>query len=260
METKRIKSQLNWLKLYALVNTVVLVAVLFYLNSESYSATDNGRLVKQDSLKVYYLSVERLDIVENDGGLAISLSNSKTSPNPTFDNVELKGVSNRNTPNIIFFDGQGDEVGGMAFSNNLNSDWQQGMRHLAFDGNQQDEVVTVSHFIKNDSISRTGFYIHQRPQIHILEALSEMGVSPNDTEDILANKISEFKKSNPKRFEEIWQLKSRISIEKDEQDDAVINLRDDEGRVRMKLFVQKDGNSGIHFLDERGSIIREFNR
>ncbi|QSE98685.1 hypothetical protein [Fulvivirga lutea] len=255
MELKRITRQLNWLKIYSIVNTAVLAGILVYLGLGGASNSGYKSLNNQDTLNISYIKAQRVDIIENDDKLAISLSNSQTSPNPTFDNIELKGVSNRNTPNIIFFDGEGDEVGGMAFSNSLNSEWQQGIRHLAFDGNHQDEVVTVSHFIKNDSISRTGFYIHQRPQIHILDALSEMGVSPNDSEDILANKISEFKKSNPKRFEEIWQLKSRVSIEKNEQDDAVINLYDGEGRVRMKLFVEKSGNAGIHFIGEDGGVV-----
>jgi hypothetical protein len=146
----------------------------------------------------------------------------------------------------------------MAFSNNLGSDWQKGIRHLAFDGFNQDEVITFSHFIKNDSISRTGFYINQRPAIHILNAFNELGLSPNDNEATLRKKVTEFKKDNPQRFEEIWQLKPRVSVHKDERGDAEINLHDGEGRVRIKIFVKDNGASGIHFFDESGRVTREF--
>ena len=83
-----------------------------------------------------------------DGKLGISLSNSKHTPLPSWDSKELHGASNRSSPNIIFFDGKGDEVGGINFSNNHENG--DAVRHLAFDGYKQDEVITFSHFIQNE--------------------------------------------------------------------------------------------------------------
>src|SRR5262245_6008894 len=64
------------------------------------------------------LSVERLEIVEPDGKPAFVLANSQRPIAATIDGQptmagqeeERKGI-----PSIIFFDGKGDEVGGMLF-------------------------------------------------------------------------------------------------------------------------------------------------
>lgn len=259
METTKQEKRIKVLTAYALFSSVLLLGIIAYLILRDENTHSSQKiLTEEDSLRIKFLSVERLDIVEPDGKLAISLSNSTTSPNPTFDDVEIEGVSNRDIPNIIFFDGEGDEVGGMAFSNNLDSDWQQGIRHLAFDGFNQDEVITFSHFIKNDSVSRTGLYISERPSIHIFDAFNEIGLLPNDNEATLRKKVNQFKKDNPQRFEEIWQLKPRISVHKDEKGDAEINLQDGERKVRIKIFVKDNGESGIHFFDENGKVTKEF--
>jgi phage-related holin len=101
MNTDNLKKQIKWLKIYTILNTLVLVIVLSLVLFKKEKANNDNLSSTADTLSVSYIKAERVDIVERNGKLGISLSNSTTSPNPTFDDVEIKGVSNRNTPNII---------------------------------------------------------------------------------------------------------------------------------------------------------------
>ena len=64
------------------------------------------------------LTVERLEIVEPDGSPALVLANSQRPAVATVDGhvlMEGQEEERRGVPSIIFFDGKGDEVGGMLF-------------------------------------------------------------------------------------------------------------------------------------------------
>src|SRR6188474_2274539 len=64
------------------------------------------------------LSVERLEILEPDGKPALVLANSQRPIAATIDGQTIMAgqeEERRGIPSIIFFDGKGDEVGGMLF-------------------------------------------------------------------------------------------------------------------------------------------------
>ncbi|HET9867610.1 MAG TPA: hypothetical protein VFQ06_09995, partial [Nitrospira sp.] len=62
------------------------------------------------------LSVERLEIVEPDGSPAFVMANSQRPTAATINGqVIVEAEARMGIPSIIFFDGKGDEVGGMLF-------------------------------------------------------------------------------------------------------------------------------------------------
>src|SRR6056297_1732367 len=148
-----IEKRLRLLSIYSIISSIIILGLfisVIRLVVDKPAVGSEYFSVNTDSLHIPYLSAERVDIVEPDGKLAIALSNSKTSAKLRFDGQILQGASNRDIPNIIFFDGKGDEVGGLAFANFKDEDAPiTAMRHLAFDGFRQDEVITMSHFVQN---------------------------------------------------------------------------------------------------------------
>lgn len=259
MNNSKIENRIRLLTIYAVVSSVLIIVLIIVSLHPFYTPNEFDRAnigLNSDSLHIPYLTAERVDIIEPDGELAIALSNSRTSAKVRFENQILHGASNRDTPNIIFFDGKGSEVGGLAFANpDQDASPFQAIRHLAFDGYQQDEVITLSHFVKNGK-SRKGVYIYDRPDISIMDALEESGVSPEDTPDILGQKLDQFKEENPERHNELWGNPRRVAVQTNEENDAELLLGDAEGNIRLRFVVKPDGDSFIEFLDEEGNVVK----
>jgi hypothetical protein len=257
LEGKKIRNQLKFLTIYAFVSSILIVLLLFLvvkINSIDSSISESWQ---SDSIHVPHLTAERIDIVEPDRNLAIALSNSKTSAKLRFDGQILNGSSNRNIPNIIFFDGKGDEVGGLGFANFVeNDEGFKAIRHLAFDGYRQDEVITLSHFVRQGS-SRKGLYIYDRSEIPIMDALKEAGVRAEDTPEILGEKLNQFKEENLDRYQEIWSNSRRVAVQTNEENEAQLILADSKGNIRLQLLVKPDGKAFIEFLDENGMVVKK---
>lgn len=258
IDEKILLNRVRFLSIYALISSVLILFILYKQISSGF-AYDNYTAAKTisslDSLHVTYLTLERADIVEEDGALAISLSNSKNSPTLRFDGQKLEWASNRDIPNIIFFDGRGDEVGGIAFNNFGKGEPIEAIRHLAFDGVNQDEVITLSHFVQNGE-SRKGLYIYDRPDMHILDALEEIGIDPSDPPDVLGQKLNRFRVDNPARYKTVWGNPRRVALQTNEENEAELALSDSDGYVRIRIVVNRMGEAFIEFLDEDGNSVK----
>ncbi|NBC02284.1 MAG: hypothetical protein GVY20_01120 [Bacteroidetes bacterium] len=254
-----IEKRLRLLSIYSVFSSIIILILLFsviWIIADKSPIDSENYFQSADSLHIPYLTAERVDIIEPDGQLAIALSNSKTSAKLRFDGQILQGASNRDIPNIIFFDGKGDEVGGLAFANFKDEDAPiTAIRHLAFDGFRQDEVITMSHFVQNGK-SRKGVYIYDRPDIPIMDALGESGVNPEDTPGILGEKLSQFREGNPERHEELWGNPRRVAVQTNEENEAELLLGDAEGNIRLRFVVTPEGDAYVDFLDENGNSVK----
>ena len=92
------------------------------------------------------LSVERLEIVEPDGTPAFVMANSQRPTAATINGqVIVEAEARRGIPSIIFFDGKGDEVGGMLFGVRETANGYRATRHLSLDAYKQDQTIVLSH-------------------------------------------------------------------------------------------------------------------
>lgn len=259
MNIQQIQKKIQFLTVYAILSSIATATLIFSIFIAEPTVSSKGNqldFTTADSLHVKYISAERVDILEADGKLAISLSNSRRSPKPLFNGQKLEGASNRNSPNIVFFDGKGTEVGGLAFANPDQDDSSfKVIRHLAFDGYMQDEVITLSHFVQNGK-SRKGMYIYDRPDIPILDALEQTGIQPVDNRQTLNKKLANFKKNQPERYNELWHNPQRVALQTNENNQAEMLLSDSEGQVRLRFSVSSDGSAAIEFLNEEGQIVK----
>lgn len=254
-----IKKRLRNLSLYFAFSSAIillLIIVVGWLVMSQPKAVSVNAFQASDSLHVSYLTAERIDIIEPDGQLAIALSNSKNSAKLRFDGQIIEGASNRNIPNIIFFDGKGDEVGGLGFANFSDEDSPiTAIRHLAFDGYRQDEVITMSHFVQNGK-SRKGIYIYDRPETPIMGALEESGILPKDPPELLGEKLRQFREEDPVRHLELWGNPQRVAVQTNEDNEAELILGDALGNVRLRFVVKPSGEAFVEFLDEEGVPVK----
>jgi len=256
MDISTIERRLRILTIYTICSSAIMLFMFISAFSPGTATNWSANPFLGDTLHVRYLTAERVDIIEPDGNLAIALSNSVSSAKLQFDGQFIHGASNRDIPNIIFFDGKGDEVGGLAFANfHEEGSPMQAIRHLAFDGFRQDEVITLSHFVQNGK-SRKGVFIYDRPDLPMMDALRESGIEPEDNPDLLNHKLETFQKENPERYQELWANPRRVAVQTNEDDDAELLLADAKGNIRLRFVVTPDGDAYIEFLDEDGNSVK----
>jgi hypothetical protein len=204
------------------------------------------------------IRVERLEIVEPDGTLAFVLANSTRPAPATIDGqIIMAGQEEeRRTPSFIFFDGKGDEVGGMLFSTGP-GEAPSATRHLSLDGYKQDQTVVLSHN-QNARGASSGLHVSDRPVDRTMfEAMAELGLQPGATrQEFQAAIMALPEEGRQARLRELFGVQ-RLFVGSNWGNDAVLQLNDGAGRPRILIAVPEDGAPYIRVLDERGTVVLE---
>lgn len=204
------------------------------------------------------LSVERLDIVEPDGSLAFVLANSQRPVGATMDGrVLLEGQEEerRGVPSIVFFDGKGDEVGGLLTGVRSTDDGYSATRHLSLDGYGQDQTVVLAHY-QDPGGSTAGLTVSDRPlDQSLLGALGELGLEPGPTREEMQAAVQAIpEEERAARLRELFGVQ-RLFLGSTRSRDASLVLRDGEGRPRILIEVPAEGDPTIRILDEAGNPV-----
>lgn len=203
------------------------------------------------------IRAERIEIVESDGTLAFVLANSQRPQAATIDGqVIMQGQeAERRTPSFIFFDGKGDEVGGMLFSTG-----EQGpvaSRHFSLDGYKQDQTVVLAHY-QNARGASSGLTVSDRPQDRTMfEAMAELGLQPGATRAQFQQAVTALPAdTRDARLRELFGVQ-RLFAGSNWEDDAMLRLNDGAGRPRIVIAVPENGAPYIRVLDENGTVVLE---
>lgn len=204
------------------------------------------------------LTAERLDIVEPDGNLAFVLANSQRPVAATMDGqalMEGQEEERRGVPSFVFFDGKGDEVGGLLAGVVATLDGFSATRHLSFDGYKQDQTVVLAHY-QSASGSSAGLRISDRPQdLSLLDALRELGLEPGAARaDMQAAVEALPEEARAARVRELFGV-SRLFLGSGGDRSASLVMRDGMGRPRILITVPEVGEPSIQILDEEGEAV-----
>ena len=204
------------------------------------------------------LAVERLEIVEPDGTLALVLANSQRPAAGTIKGqliMEGQEEERKGAPSIIFFDGKGDEVGGMLFGVHESPNGYFATRHLSFDAYEQDQTVVLSHY-QDPTGSRAGLTVSDRPlDLSLLEAQAQLGLEPGASREQLTAAVKALpEEGRAARLRELFGT-SRAFLGSDRGGQATLVLRDGEGRPRIVIETPREGEPSIRILDEEGKAV-----
>ena len=234
MRRGTVRRQLRVLRVYTACNTAVL-AVL---------ATAAFRQAAPQ--KFEHITVQRLDVVDANGTLRMVISN-KDRMHPG----QMDGrVIDRPRPvaGMLFFNEEGDEVGGLTFTGREVNGVRQANAGLMFDQFKQDQTIGFS-YSEGGGRRSAGFQVWDRSDTRLGELIEKLNA---------ANKIED----RAERDKAIAAVRAaappgprRVFVGKNGERAATVSLADANGKPRLTLTVDAAGNPRIEFLDEAGKVV-----
>ena len=229
----------NWLVIWLALLTA---ALAFMAISE---ATAERKTTSFDEI-----NVQRINVIEPDGKPRVIISNRERMAGLYWGGKEYKHHS-RDNGGMLFFNDDGDEVGGMTFTSRKQGESVGAGSALLFDQYKQDQTLGLI-YEERDGQRAAGMRVWDRPEQSLLPMIelsdqASKAASAEEREQIRAQMVEKSKAYGPvaERFYAGKQL-----------GDAIVKLADKQGRPRLLLKVAADGVATIEFLDEAGKVVR----
>jgi hypothetical protein len=196
------------------------------------------------------ISVERINIIEKDGRVRLIIANEPRSPAVIISGRTLGKPGGR--AGMIFYNDEGDETGGLGFRGRKTNGQVSAGGHLSFDRYGQDQVIALT-YQEGEGQHSQGLTILDRPPQNYFEI--------NARRDTI-NRMPEgpAKQAARKQWVE-WQGGAafgapRLFVGRDTRKAAVLDLKDQTGRSRLRLAVDSLGAARIEFLNDSGRVTR----
>ena len=196
------------------------------------------------------ITVERINIVEPDGKLKMVISNADKQ-HPGMFNGELMTDRER-PPGIIFFNEEEDEVGGLIYHGNAEDG--AGMV-LSFDQYKNDQIMQMQYLRDKGGKQRYGINLWDRTEeitlpelISMIDSLKQKGITDDQQ---IADALKTVNKGMPLGVQRMFAGKT---------DDKHVGLfiKDEFGKDRINIFIDKNNNPRLQFLDKDGKVSKEF--
>jgi hypothetical protein len=229
----KLEREVRYLKIYAVLSSLFF-GVLF-LSGFAQQA--------EQKTKFGEIDVERVNVVEKDGKLDLVISNSDRMP-PAIINGKTfpsNGGGHRG-PGLLFYNGKGDEDGGLAFSSHTQPNGQYSASgQLMFDQYNNDQAVGIQ-YSDNNGKRTAGLRVWDRSDTPL---------------DVVMDKLKGLE--GPARDAELKKLAEanmigayRVFVGKLPDKSAQVILSDEKGRPRLNMSVDAAGVAKLVFLDENG--------
>lgn len=233
---EKLQREIRLLKVYSLVLTTVLIAFFFMAFRNDFA--------KQ---RFQEIDVERINVIEKDGTLKMVISNAERQ-HPGL--VEGKPIAARErSAGLIFFNSAGDECGGLVYDATKKDG--AGMVY-SVDQYRNDQIMQLQYMqeLEGNKARSYGLKIWDRPDDFTLARMLKV------TDSLKALK-------NEKIYEEATnQLASegkfgteRLFVGRTWKDEVGLFIRDQKGKVRIKIYVDKQNQTKIETFDEQGKPI-----
>jgi hypothetical protein len=199
--------------------------------------------------KFQEIDVERINIVDPDGTLRLTISNKERQPDAVMDGKFLRSRKGETGAGFIFFNEEGDECGGFNWRGAKTEDGFAAGAGFSFDQFKQDEALTMS-YNENQEGRFIGLRIQDRPS-------HETPISKIVSEELHPAMESD---ESPEKAEKIATIrqkfagKERVMLGRGRQGEAALVLGDSKGRPRIKIYVDADDTPKFEVLGEDGEV------
>ena len=196
------------------------------------------------------ITVQRINVVEPDGTLRMTISDKARLPGIVIKGIEHSHPNGRGAAGMIFFNDEGTENGGLTFGGMKDKNGQVSSHgHLSFDEYEKDQVLTLDGGQDGDRQS-SALTIVDNPNYSIGDFLAV-------TDRVKGLPADQQKAETANFFQSHGRPHQRLFLGKDEDRSVALKLQDLEGRDRIVIQVAADGFPVIRFLDQNGTVISE---
>lgn len=196
------------------------------------------------------LTVHRLNVVEPNGNPRVIISNRKEFPGLYWGGKEYKHHS-RDTGGFLFFNDDGDEVGGMTFSDRRKDGHYAADSGFTFDQYKQDQVVGLS-YNEQDGSRAAGLEVWDRPN-HPMDEIIRMSDEAARAKTPAKKAAIEQKMRSTALS---WGHYGERFFAGKSNDETLVKLADARGRTRLLLQVDAKGDPSVEFLDANGKVTK----
>ena len=195
------------------------------------------------------IAVERINIVEPDGTVRMTISDAARSPGWIFHGKPYPGRPK--SAGMIFFNDEGEEDGGIGFEGHKVNGKVNAGGGIAFDQYEQDESVTL-RYSDDDGRRQSGLYVHDRGDMPLTELLDRRdAIRAMPAGPARDSALTAFVANNGHPL-----AATRVFAGRDASKSSVVNLSDPQGRPRLRLVVDSTGSASIQFLDVAGHVTK----
>lgn len=190
------------------------------------------------------ISVERLNVVEKNGRLRAVIANTDRMPDPV---VDGKSFKTERVPGMIFYNGLGDECGGLIFGAVKGGGKYGAYGGFTFDQYRQSQAIGLQYNDHSGS-RQVGLSIWDRPETPLPDLMQRQEVVEKLPDG--AAKEAARKNLRDAKFSPL-----RIFVGKNKEREAKVTLYDAKGNARINMAVDAAGAPRLDFLDEKGKVV-----
>jgi hypothetical protein len=198
------------------------------------------------------INVHRINVIEPDGKPRVIIASRERMAGIYLGGKEYRHPT-RDEGGFLFFNDDGDEVGGMGFSNRRKGDGYQASSSLLFDQYKQDQTLGLM-YDEQDGQRQAGLGVWDRPDkplAPVIELSDQLARATTEAQRAkIRAQIDAIAKSWGPHPAPVRLFAGKVL------EDSIVRLSDGQGRPRLVLKVDKDGAASIDFLDEAGKLIR----
>ena len=234
--TSKLRRDIRLLQAYATLSSLVLV----FLAVSAFRQPPSGQ-------KIDELTVQRLNVTDANGTLRLVIAGKDRMHPGVMDGKTIDRP--RPVAGIIFFNDEGDEVGGLTITGQERDGTRRASALLAFDQLKQDQTIALAYSEANGQRS-TGLTVWDRPETRLSELIDKLNAAQKIADPAARDEaIKAARASAP-------AAPRRVFVGKNTDRAAAIMLADAAGKPRLNLQVDAAGDASIEFLDADGKVVQ----
>lgn len=194
------------------------------------------------------IDVAKINIVGADGAKSMVIAARGLLPEPIIDGKEVHS-SRSAMPGMLFYNGVGDEVGGLIYDGKLDDKGKpSGGVHLSMDRFGGDQQLAVHHYESNGHME-TGLSVYDRGLHKAYDALyQQYKDAPAGPE----------KQALRQKWKEAGgEQTQRLFVGRTRGDSSALILADAAGRPRIMMTVSPSGEPSLAFMDDKGNVTQQ---
>jgi hypothetical protein len=195
------------------------------------------------------ITVERINVVDKDGTLRMVIADKDRMHPGVLDGKVIERA--RPVAGVIFFNDEGDEVGGLTYSGRAANGERAAQAGITFDQLKQDQTIGLRYSEANGQ--RTAalevWDRSDRPLSELIDKLNAANRIANPAEREAAVRAARADAPPAPR---------RVFVGKNADRAATMSLADANGKPRLTLTVDAGGSPRIESLDANGKVVQRW--